>query len=159
LYVFDNDTPQIAGFEIHEDLQQGKSTGSVQVKTIYVYVDNINQHVLRNFNETNIIQEENWLMNMHKSCFYVHTIHFLLINIYYLHKQMRAHTRACTRTTHTHTHIHTVQNYINILKNNLKPFYYKRTFIQWMNTCPMCRHPEREYYGKVWHWQTNYYYI
>jgi hypothetical protein len=50
-------------------------------------------------------------------------------------------------------------NMENILKNNLKPFYYKRPFIQWMNTSPMCRHPEREYYGKVWHWQTNYYYI
>ena len=43
LVFFDNDTPQIAGFEIHEDLQQGKCTGSVQVKTIYV--DNINQNV------------------------------------------------------------------------------------------------------------------
>jgi hypothetical protein len=34
----------------------------------------------------------------------------------------------------------------NYLKNleSLKP-------IQWMNTCPMCRHPEREFCGKVWY--------
>lgn len=44
LYVFDNDTTWIAGFEIHEDLQEGKCTGSVQVKA--VYVDNINQYIL-----------------------------------------------------------------------------------------------------------------
>jgi hypothetical protein len=42
-------------------------------------------------------------------------------------------------------------------KNNLKPFCYNRPFIQWMNTCPMCRYPEREFYGKVRHWQPNYY--
>jgi hypothetical protein len=30
------------------------------------------------------------------------------------------------------------------------------SFIQWMNTCPMCRHTEREFYGKVWYWQPNY---
>lgn len=57
MYVFDGDTRRIAGLAIQEDLQQGKCTGSVQVKTIYV--NNINQYVLRNFNETNRIQEEN----------------------------------------------------------------------------------------------------
>jgi hypothetical protein len=43
-------------------------------------------------------------------------------------------------------------------KNNLKPFYYNRLFIQWMNTCPTYGHPEREFYGKVWYWQLNYQY-
>ena len=41
-------------------------------------------------------------------------------------------------------------------KNNLKPFYYNKPFIQWRNTYPTCRHPEREFYGKVWYWQSNY---
>jgi hypothetical protein len=27
-----------------------------------------------------------------------------------------------------------------------------------MNTCPTHRHPEREFYGKVWYWQLNYQY-
>ena len=46
----------------------------------------------------------------------------------------------------------------NYLKNleNLKPFYYNRPSIQWMNTYPICRHPEREFYRKVWYWQSNY---
>jgi len=38
---------------------------------------------------------------------------------------------------------------LKLLKNNLKPFYYNRPFIQWTNTCPMCKHTEREFYGKV----------
>jgi hypothetical protein len=41
-------------------------------------------------------------------------------------------------------------------KNNFKPFYYNRPFIQRMNTYSTCRHPEREFYGKVWYWQSNY---
>jgi hypothetical protein len=38
-------------------------------------------------------------------------------------------------------------------KKQIKVFLLQQTFwwFQWMNTCPMCRHPEREFYGKVWH--------
>jgi hypothetical protein len=43
-------------------------------------------------------------------------------------------------------------------KKQLKVFLLNSPFLQWMNTCPMFRHPETEFYGKVWHWQQNYYY-
>jgi len=39
--------------------------------------------------------------------------------------------------------------------DKLKPLKKLKAFLlqQWMNTCPMYRHPEREFNGKVWYWQ------